>query len=74
MAFQEYKNKEAATSVFVYCKLLGSSRLVEPRQGRIQKMNLEGANLGGLGNGSPAEADDFSHLKGYLDVWRDVQR
>jgi len=32
-------------------------------QGRIQKMNLEGANSGG-----PPEADDFSQLKGYLDV------
>ena len=30
-------------------------------QGRIQKMNLEGANSEGLG-------DDFSQLKGYLDV------
>jgi len=46
-------------------------------QGRIQKMNLEGANSGGLGDGSPGrgsggrsppEADDFSQLKGYLDV------
>ena len=54
-------------------------------QGRIQKMNLEGANLGGLGvefpsgvqwrspgrgsaGRSPPEADDFSQLKGYLDV------
>jgi len=36
-------------------------------------MNLEGANLGGLGDGSPPEADDFSQLKGYLDVlWRDI--
>jgi len=30
-------------------------------QGRIQKMNLEGTNSGGLGDGS-------SQLKGYLDV------
>jgi len=54
-------------------------------------MNLEGANSGGLGDGSPPagsrggapvrglgdfrppEADDFSQLKGYLDVlWRDL--
>jgi len=58
-------------------------------QGRIQKMNLQGANSGRLGDGSPPsgvqgrspgggaggqsppEADDFSQLKGYLDVlWR----
>ena len=31
-------------------------------------MNLEGANSGGLGDGSPPEDDDFSQLKGYLDV------
>ena len=56
-------------------------------------MNLEGANSGGLGDGSPPAgsrgrapvrgvgdfvpqiADDFSQLKGYLDVlWRDVKR
>jgi len=54
-------------------------------QGRIQKMNFEGANSGGLGTEvpqrgqgrspgrgsggrSPPEADDFSQLKGYLDV------
>ena len=59
-------------------------------QGWIQKMNLEGANSEGLGDGSPPagsrggapvggrsspEADDFSQLKGYLDVpWRDVKR
>jgi len=43
-------------------------------QGRIQKMNLEGANSGCLGDGSP-EADNISQLKGYLDVlWRDVKR
>jgi len=43
------------------------------RQGRIQKMNLEGGNSGGLGmevsqqgpgaEPRPAEADDFSQLK-----------
>ena len=32
-------------------------------QGRIQKMNLEGANSGG-----PPEADDFSQMNGYIDV------
>ena len=35
-------------------------------------MNLEGANSGGpgapSGGRSPPEADDFSQLKGYLDV------
>ena len=36
-------------------------------------MNLEGADSGGLGDGSPPEADDFSQLNGYLDVlWRDL--
>jgi len=46
---------------------------VHRKQGRIQKMNLEGADSGGLGDGSPPEADDFSQLNGYLDVlWRDL--
>ena len=39
--------------------------------GRIRKMNLEGANSGGVPSGvqgRPPEADDFSQLKGYLDV------
>jgi len=32
-----------------------------------------GAPVGGLGGRSSPEADDFSQLKGYLDVpWRDV--
>jgi len=43
-------------------------------------MNLEGANSGGLGTevpqrgpGAEPRADDFSQLKGYLDVlWRDL--
>ena len=41
-------------------------------------MNLEGANSGGLGTEVPqwvpgAESDDFSQLKGYLDLlWRDL--
>jgi len=48
---------------------------ISKTQGRIQKMNLEGANSGGLGDGSPPEADDFLQLKGYLDVlWRHVKR
>ena len=42
-------------------------------QGRIRKMNLEGANSGGLGDRSPPEADDFSQLKVYLDMlWTDL--
>jgi len=41
------------------------------KQRRIKKMNLEGANSGGPPAGTrsgPPEADDFSQLKGYLDV------
>jgi len=37
-------------------------------------MKLEGANSGGLGDGSRQlrKADDFSQLKGYLDVTSDI--
>jgi len=38
------------------------------RAGADPENELEGANSGGLGGRSPPEADDFSQLKGYLDV------
>jgi len=56
------------------------SEIKDVAQGRIQKMNLEGPIQGvtsgvqwwrpgrGSGGRSPPEADDFSHLKGYLDA------
>jgi len=45
-------------------------------EGRKSPSGVQGQSPGrGSGGRSPPEADDFSQLKGYLDVlWRDVKR
>ena len=45
------------------------------RTGADPENELGGDQFRGSGGRSPPEADDFSQLKGYLDVlWKDVKR